>query len=609
MTDFIRIFKQRGKYSLQGMRETACYLLPNGKSRRDALYEDLNRGRDVLEDEDLLNMYLYSFGKMHKFKLLKTFICVLEQMDFNREEIEIYDWGCGQGLATICFLDCVNYCEISPIIRRINLIDPSYNAINRASEVIKCIRPDVDIQIVNKYFDNLNEKDFTDHNVKKIHLFSNILDVESYDISRLARLINQLFSGDNLFICVGPCYNRDRIDIFEHYIEPDNTLFVFDRGRDEWVNDWSISIRVFSYSVPYRNPIDEEQKNTTLPIVLNKANFGDCEFGLSALKEAKSGSKFYWVLIYPQKGDVLYCATSESFTKLLGDSANDDKLVEVIAAHQDEFEVAPIIDEETNMEATFKDGTVIYAILKRTHTNISPLLCNCWIDNYGAKYSNDWATLLKGPDTETVKTMIINSDNYHKEDLWVSEPHVSEKGKTTYWCSLKGFEEGRLMYLSSSVWSGLEEVNKHTVWEVISNGDYIIREAISRETGEWLIDEDNKPIMMISKMQCYLQCDWKTGKAYLYFKELNDTDKYTIKSGTKVIADYAFSDCKLLETVTFPDSVEKVGRDIFKCCDSLKTIIIPYGTYNYFCHLLPDYKNLIVEQENLMEEKVDDLPF
>ena len=60
MTDFIEIFKSRENYSFLGMRETAISLLPDDRTERDILYEDLNRGRDILEDEDHLNMYLYS---------------------------------------------------------------------------------------------------------------------------------------------------------------------------------------------------------------------------------------------------------------------------------------------------------------------------------------------------------------------------------------------------------------------------------------------------------------------------------------------------------------------------------------------------------------------
>jgi hypothetical protein len=219
MTDFIQKYKQRGDYSLQGMRETAVSLLPKDKSRLDALFEGLNKGRDVLEDEDLLNMYLYSYGKMHKYKLLQAYICLLKKVDLHKEKIEIFDWGCGQGLATVCLFDCLNHFKVEPIINGVYLVDKSYTATNRASAVIDSILPGINVNMIRKDIDCLTANDFLDNNVKKIHLFSNILDVESYDITRLASLFHKSFSGENYIVCVGPCYNRERIDEFFVYLE------------------------------------------------------------------------------------------------------------------------------------------------------------------------------------------------------------------------------------------------------------------------------------------------------------------------------------------------------------------------------------------------------
>ncbi|MCD7747071.1 MAG: leucine-rich repeat domain-containing protein, partial [Firmicutes bacterium] len=51
--------------------------------------------------------------------------------------------------------------------------------------------------------------------------------------------------------------------------------------------------------------------------------------------------------------------------------------------------------------------------------------------------------------------------------------------------------------------------------------------------------------------------------------------EYTIKSGTVGIADYAFSDCKSLTSVTIPDSVTTIGKCAFSNCTSLTSITIP----------------------------------
>ena len=53
------------------------------------------------------------------------------------------------------------------------------------------------------------------------------------------------------------------------------------------------------------------------------------------------------------------------------------------------------------------------------------------------------------------------------------------------------------------------------------------------------------------------------------------TGTYTIKAGTKTIADSAFSDCKRLTTVTIPNSVTTLGDHAFSNCDSLTSVTIP----------------------------------
>ena len=233
-------------------------------------------------------------------------------------------------------------------------------------------------------------------------------------------------------------------------------------------------------------------------------------------------------------------------------------------------------------------------------------LDNAWTDNYGAKYSRDWSTLLKGPDIEVVKSMVLNPDNCPKDCFWLSKPILSKKtGKTVYWCSNDSFKDGILLYLSSSIWQNLDYVNKNSVWKLITNGYYMIREAYDRETDKWLMDEYNQPVMIITKMTEKAHGDWN-GDITTYFEEFDETTIYSIKDGTNIISDYAFSNCKSLKQVILPDSIQRIGRNVFTGCDSLQTIITPSGSKVKFERLLSQYKDLILPQ---YEESIDDLPF
>ena len=221
-------------------------LLPNDKTALDSLYNDLKRGTGILDDEAHLNMYLRSFGKMHQAKLNTAFDCLPDLPSIFQEELEVYDWGCGQGTASICLLDYLKKNRIAHNIKSMSLIDPSSHATRRAKDVIECYGISFQIHQINKGFDDLETADFEISNCKKLHLFSNILDVEGFDLARFTLLFQNLFSGDNHFVCVGPFYsNNRRVDDFIAAIAPDEMFATFSKQRGEWKGEWTISLRVF----------------------------------------------------------------------------------------------------------------------------------------------------------------------------------------------------------------------------------------------------------------------------------------------------------------------------------------------------------------------------
>ena len=245
MPSFVEIFRKRGFISFTGMRETALSLLPSDRTRRNKLYDDLERGKGVLDDEDHLNMYLHSFGKMHKAKLDAAFNN-LPDVDIFGEKVEIYDWGCGQGTATICMLDHLAEKHISPQIQQMYLIDPSEAAVERASQVIQCYDSTYHINKIIKDFDDLTTEDFKKNSTRKVHLFSNILDVEAFDLAQFIHLFQQLFGSDNYIVCVGPYYsNNKRVDEFVAATTPDTMYATVNKERGTWLGDWTISMRVF----------------------------------------------------------------------------------------------------------------------------------------------------------------------------------------------------------------------------------------------------------------------------------------------------------------------------------------------------------------------------
>ncbi len=253
-----------------------------------------------------------------------------------------------------------------------------------------------------------------------------------------------------------------------------------------------------------------------------------------------------------------------------------------------------------------------YVEILRDGNDENPLkesdMTESWVDGTGARYSSDWTTLLKGPNRKEVENMIINTDNYQLSEFWLREPITNSSGEIAYWCSFDNFENGCLLYLSKHIWKHLDNVNKESVWNIISKGKYryIISDARNINTGEWIKDNDNKPIMIIRESQHYAHLDWN-GHSYSSCRELDEKKEYCIEPGTISIKDRAFSDCKSLKIIAIPDSVEHVSNNAFYGCDSLQTIKIPDGTLDKFRRMLSDFRDKLVETGD--NSSIVDLPF
>ncbi len=78
--------------------------------------------------------------------------------------------------------------------------------------------------------------------------------------------------------------------------------------------------------------------------------------------------------------------------------------------------------------------------------------------------------------------------------------------------------------------------------------------------------------------------NWENGVLYinnaLIKAKTSLSGSYSIKKGTKVIADRAFASCTDLTRVTIPDSVISIGGSAFYGCSSLSAILIPAGVNN-----------------------------
>ncbi len=181
------------------------------------------RGVQQIQAEEGLFDYMRNYGNMHQVKIQSCLEVPFPQHFETR--ISLIDWGCGQALASMVFMDKYGIDNIKQII----LIEPSELALRRASLHCKKYAPDVPLQTICKEFDELTVEDI--HLVEPettVHLFSNVLDMEDYSVEHLASVVKSLQNNQQYFVCISPHIDdirTSKIDTFAFGIEQDFECF------------------------------------------------------------------------------------------------------------------------------------------------------------------------------------------------------------------------------------------------------------------------------------------------------------------------------------------------------------------------------------------------
>lgn len=157
------------------------------------------RGVEQLQSEEEMFEYIKRYGKMHYAKLISSFESAFPQ-NFSTP-VNIVDWGCGQGIATIALLEkysSLNVCDIT-------LVEPSEIVLKRAALHCRKFSIYSKLKTVCKELDDVLPSDISvQHNIPSIHLFSNILDIDNYNSRHLISIIDSIKTCKNYFVCVSP---------------------------------------------------------------------------------------------------------------------------------------------------------------------------------------------------------------------------------------------------------------------------------------------------------------------------------------------------------------------------------------------------------------------
>ncbi len=182
----------------------------------------VGHGTRLLSTEDELNAYLVAYGEMHRVK------CNAAMQNFPYEllptRIHLIDWGCGQGLGALCFLDNLYARGLINRVKKITLIEPSQAALEKAGKNLRTAMENYspEIETIQCYLpaEPNGASTLTALNINlpgTVHVFSNILDIPSVNLRRTAQIIEG-GQGIHFVLCTSPVNdNARRLDEFAQY--------------------------------------------------------------------------------------------------------------------------------------------------------------------------------------------------------------------------------------------------------------------------------------------------------------------------------------------------------------------------------------------------------
>lgn len=138
------------------------------------------------------------YGEIHRAKLLTAFENIPNKV-WGEGGISIIDYGCGQGIAEMALADYINHIWIGiDFIRDITLIEPSTINLAHALDYTRSFYPSAFIKAIRKLDSQIDEDDIKPQKSTVIHIFSNVIDMDSFDGESIASILSHQVSHNNL---------------------------------------------------------------------------------------------------------------------------------------------------------------------------------------------------------------------------------------------------------------------------------------------------------------------------------------------------------------------------------------------------------------------------
>lgn len=168
--------------------------------------------------------YAVAYSWQH-YQTMHNFLSVIDVTSDIADKIRVVDYGCGQGIATIAYLEYLVAHNVAAESEfEVHLIEPSSVALSIAQNLIEKLADIYGLRLsIHTYQQSLSKPIcFQDTDcTETVHLLSNILDIEDVQnsIPAISSSMKEV-GGKNFLFATSPCYPNSwkGNNIFEKYI-------------------------------------------------------------------------------------------------------------------------------------------------------------------------------------------------------------------------------------------------------------------------------------------------------------------------------------------------------------------------------------------------------
>lgn len=575
-TPYAQLLKYMGTLTFNKIRDRAVKdvreIMP--QSLQEILYENLNRGLGILDEEPQMIAYLYAFGKMHQAKLNYAFNQLPKEY-LKQPEINIIDYGCGQALGIMCYADYLHDNDYTQQVKTITLIEPSEICLKRAALYTSMFFPNADIVTINKTFDELDETDiYCDEDIPTLHILSNVLDILDFDMKEFAELLKGQTKGYNQFVCVGPYFNypdKDgRMEQFCSLLNGENYYNKsFDKYEFDEQNDWTANILCFVVRKAYVNNLST--KVTKAEIIKGIED----DYGVVYSKDGK--------MLLKCKNGKLETYSIKRGTELICDSAfrgiwglHNIRFPDSVTIIGDNvFENCVCLKQIDFSDSITTIGNRIFVFCESLQqitipSSVSTIGTNPFIDCRNVELkSNSSRFVVKDGFFIDQQGVIIS---FVGKDKIVTIPNTINTIGNYAFCRCRTIQQIDIPDSVTMIRKGafasstLQRINIPDTVTSIEEYVFGFCESLQQIT--------------IPKSVTKIGND-----AFYWCKSIQQIH---IPDSVTMIGDGAFYQCESLQQIDIPDSVMIIGRCVFWGCDSLLQISIPKGSKEKFQKMLDE---------------------